>query len=113
MNNMSNMETRRDEFSFVLEGELTVEQMGQTVTVRPGGYVAKPRAIMHTFWYAGAEPVRFVEIIAPGEQDLIPSALPPYSLEISYFLTNGKRLFQFFHIRIAYRRQRPQGRALQ
>ncbi|MDX1689047.1 MAG: cupin domain-containing protein [Candidatus Promineifilaceae bacterium] len=59
--------SREDEFSFVLEGQLTVEQLGKTVTVGPGGYVAKPRDIMHAFWNAGAEPVRFVEIIAPGD----------------------------------------------
>lgn len=58
--------SREDEFSFILEGELTVEQLGQTVTVGPGSYVAKPRDILHAFWNAGAEPVRFVEIIAPG-----------------------------------------------
>ena len=66
--------SREDEFSFILEGELTVEQLGQTVTVGPGGYVAKPRDIMHAFWNAGAEPVRFV-------QDFIPSVSP--LLEIS------------------------------
>lgn len=59
--------SQEDEFSFILEGELTVEQLGQTVTVGPGGYVAKPRDIMHAFWNAGNEPVRFVEIIAPGD----------------------------------------------
>lgn len=59
--------SQEDEFSFILEGELTVEQLGQTVTVGPGGYLAKPRDIMHAFWNAGNEPVRFVEIIAPGD----------------------------------------------
>lgn len=58
--------SREDEISFVLEGELTVEQHEQIVTVGPGGYVVKPRDIMHAFWNAGPTPVRFVEIIAPG-----------------------------------------------
>lgn len=64
------LHSREDEVSFVVEGELTVEQDGQTVTVGPGAYVVKPRNIMHTFWNAGSGPVRFVEIIAPG--DLVP-----------------------------------------
>lgn len=57
---------REDETSFVLEGELTVEQEGEVVTAGPGGYVMKPRGIFHTFWNAGIERVRFVEIITPG-----------------------------------------------
>ena len=75
--------SREDEFSFILEGELTVEQLGQTVTVGPGGYVAKPRDIMHAFWNAGSGPVRFVEIIAPGD-------FAAYFYELDELLKSGQ-----------------------
>ena len=58
--------TREDETSYVLEGELTVEQEDEVVTAGPGAYIMKPRGIFHTFWNAGKERVRFVEIITPG-----------------------------------------------
>lgn len=75
--------TREDEISFVVEGELTVEQDGQTITAGPGAYVIKPRQIMHTFWNAGTEPVRFVEIIAPGD-------LEPYFDELDALFKSGQ-----------------------
>ncbi len=46
---------------------MTVQQLGQTVTVEPGGYVVKPRNTLHTFWNAGSNSLRILEIIAPGE----------------------------------------------
>src|SRR5215210_3462295 len=57
---------REDETSYVLEGKLTVEQEGEVTTAGPGAYIMKPRGIFHTFWNAGTERVRFVEIITPG-----------------------------------------------
>lgn len=76
---------REDETSYVLSGELTVRVGGETVTVGPGGIVVKPRGVVHTFWNAGAEPVRFVEVITPGGfesyfeelADLVPQDGPP------------------------------------
>ena len=57
---------REDECSYVLEGTLTVWREGAVTVVGPGGVVAKPRGEWHTFWNAGAGPVRFLEVIAPG-----------------------------------------------
>jgi quercetin dioxygenase-like cupin family protein len=58
--------TREDEISYVLEGELTVQQGDQRDTAGLGGTIVKPRGIFHAFWNGGAVPVRFLEIIAPG-----------------------------------------------
>jgi quercetin dioxygenase-like cupin family protein len=58
--------SREDEISYVLEGELTVQQGEHLDTAGVGGTIVKPRQIFHAFWNAGEMPVRFVEIIAPG-----------------------------------------------
>lgn len=55
-----------DEISHVLSGQLVVLQDGQTSTAGPGETIIKPRGVMHTFWNPGDEPVRFLEVIAPG-----------------------------------------------
>lgn len=76
---------REDETSCVLEGELTVQVGEECVVVRAGGVVLKPRGIFHTFWNAGAAPVRFLEVISPGGfeeyfvelRELIPADDPP------------------------------------
>ena len=57
---------REDEYSYVLEGRLWAQIGDRVVEAGPGEMVAKPRGIPHAFWNAGAEPVRFLEIIAPG-----------------------------------------------
>jgi quercetin dioxygenase-like cupin family protein len=54
-----------DEVSYVLEGGLTVWRAGAVTIARPGAVVTKPRGEWHTFWNAGPEPVRFLEIISP------------------------------------------------
>ncbi len=55
-----------DEYSVVLEGELTV-LLGDAVHVaRVGDVVRKPRGEWHTFWNAADAPCRFLEIITPG-----------------------------------------------
>lgn len=57
---------REDEYSFVLEGELTAK-VGDTLLIAgPRELIAKPRGIPHAFWNAGPEPVRFLEMICPG-----------------------------------------------
>jgi quercetin dioxygenase-like cupin family protein len=58
--------SREDEISYVLEGELTVQQGHRRDTAGVGGTIVKPRGVFHAFWNAGATPVRFLEIIAPG-----------------------------------------------
>lgn len=55
-----------DELSFVLRGELTVREGATVSTVGAGDAAAKERGVWHTFWNGGEEPVRFLEVIAPG-----------------------------------------------
>jgi mannose-6-phosphate isomerase-like protein (cupin superfamily) len=58
--------THEDEYSFVLEGRLGA-LLGETVVyAHPGELVFKPRHQWHTFWNAGDEPCRILEIISPG-----------------------------------------------
>jgi quercetin dioxygenase-like cupin family protein len=55
-----------DEYSFVLEGEVGVQIGEQEFTATPGTYILKPRGIPHTFWNAGEQPARIIEIISPA-----------------------------------------------
>jgi mannose-6-phosphate isomerase-like protein (cupin superfamily) len=55
-----------DEYSFVLAGRLGAQLGSEVVEAGPGELVRKPRGQEHTFWNAGDEPLRFLEIIAPG-----------------------------------------------
>jgi quercetin dioxygenase-like cupin family protein len=61
------MHTREDEISIILEGEITVWEEGKTTVVKAGEIVVKKRNILHTFWNAASTPLRFLEIIAPGD----------------------------------------------
>jgi quercetin dioxygenase-like cupin family protein len=58
--------SREDEISYVLEGSLTVQQRDAVETAGPGATIFKPRGVFHAFWNPGTEPVRFLEVIAPG-----------------------------------------------
>ena len=58
--------SREDECSFVLEGELTCEVGGELVVAPAGSYVVKLRAVPHALCNAGTQPVRVLEILAPG-----------------------------------------------
>jgi len=58
--------TREDEYSFVLEGRMGGLLGDEVVEAGPGDLVFKPRNEWHTFWNAGGEPCRILEIIAPA-----------------------------------------------
>jgi len=58
--------TREDEYSFVLEGRMGGLLGDEVVEAGPGELVFKPRNEWHTFWNAGDEPCRILEIIAPA-----------------------------------------------
>jgi quercetin dioxygenase-like cupin family protein len=58
--------TREDEYSYVLEGHIGALLGDEVVTASPGDLVFKPRNQWHTFWNAGDEPARILEIIAPA-----------------------------------------------
>jgi mannose-6-phosphate isomerase-like protein (cupin superfamily) len=58
--------TREDEYSFVLEGRMGALLGDEVVEAGPGDLVHKPRNQWHTFWNAGDEPCRILEIISPA-----------------------------------------------
>ena len=61
--------TREDEYSYVLEGTLGALLGDDVVEAGPGTWVFKPRNQWHTFWNAGEEPARILEIICPAGFD--------------------------------------------
>jgi len=58
--------SREDEYSFVLEGRMGALLGDDVVEAGPGDLVYKPRGQWHTFWNAGDEPARILEIISPA-----------------------------------------------
>ncbi|HEV7564232.1 MAG TPA: cupin domain-containing protein [Solirubrobacterales bacterium] len=60
------LHTREDEYSIVIEGRMGALLGDEVVEAGPGDLVFKPRNQWHTFWNAGEEPCRILEIIAPA-----------------------------------------------
>src|SRR6476661_447811 len=60
------LHTREDEYSYVLEGKMGALLGDEVVTAEAGDLVFKPRNQWHTFWNAGDEPCRILEILAPA-----------------------------------------------
>ncbi len=60
------LHTREDEYSFVLQGRMGALLGDDVVEAGPGDLVFKPRNQWHTFWNAGDEPCRILEIISPA-----------------------------------------------
>ena len=58
--------TREDEYSYVLEGRVGALLGDDVVVGGPGDLIFKPRNQWHTFWNAGDEPARLLEIISPA-----------------------------------------------
>jgi len=58
--------SREDEYSFVLEGRMGALLGDDVVYADAGDFAFKPRDQWHTFWNAGDEPCRILEIICPG-----------------------------------------------
>jgi mannose-6-phosphate isomerase-like protein (cupin superfamily) len=58
--------TREDEYSYVLEGRMGALLGDEVVEAGPGDLVFKPRNQWHTFWNAGDEPCRILELISPA-----------------------------------------------
>jgi mannose-6-phosphate isomerase-like protein (cupin superfamily) len=57
---------REDEYSYVLEGRMGALLGDEVVYAEAGDLVFKPRNQWHTFWNAGDEPARILEIISPA-----------------------------------------------
>lgn len=58
--------TNEDEYSYILEGRLGLQLGEEVLEAGPGDLVFKPRGVQHTFWNAGDEPVRLLELISPA-----------------------------------------------
>jgi mannose-6-phosphate isomerase-like protein (cupin superfamily) len=58
--------SREDEYSFVIEGRMGAKLGDEVVYAEVGDFAFKPRGQWHTFWNAGDEPCRILEIISPG-----------------------------------------------
>jgi quercetin dioxygenase-like cupin family protein len=56
--------SREDEYSFVLEGRVGALLGDEVVYGEPGDLIFKPRDQWHTFWNAGDEPARILEVIS-------------------------------------------------
>jgi mannose-6-phosphate isomerase-like protein (cupin superfamily) len=57
---------REDEYSYVVEGRMGALLGDVVLEAGVGDLVFKPRGEWHTFWNAGDEPCRILEIIAPA-----------------------------------------------
>ena len=55
-----------DEYSFVLEGRIGALLGDEVVYGNVGDLIFKPRGQWHTFWNAGDQPARILEIISPA-----------------------------------------------
>ena len=58
--------SREDEYSYVLAGRVGALLGDEVLIAGPGDLVFKPRNQWHTFWNAGDEPARILEIISPA-----------------------------------------------
>ena len=58
--------SREDEYSYVVEGRMGAILGDDVVYAEVGDFVFKPRNQWHTFWNAGDEPCRILEIISTG-----------------------------------------------
>lgn len=58
--------SREDEYSYVLEGRIGAIFEGHESIAQVGDLIRKPRGEWHTFWNAGDQPARILEIISPG-----------------------------------------------
>jgi quercetin dioxygenase-like cupin family protein len=57
---------REDEYTYVLEGKVGALLGDEVLVGEKGDLIFKPRNQWHTFWNAGDEPARILEIIAPA-----------------------------------------------
>ena len=57
---------REDEYSYVLEGRVGALLGDEVLVANAGDLIFKPRNQWHTFWNAGDEPARILEIISPA-----------------------------------------------
>lgn len=55
-----------DEWSYVLFGTIGARVGDDEFSATAGSWILKPRGVMHTFWNAGPDPARIIELLTPG-----------------------------------------------
>ena len=55
-----------DEWGYVLAGTIGARIGDEEISAPTGSWILKPRGRMHTFWNAGPEPARIIELLTPG-----------------------------------------------
>lgn len=73
-----------DEVARVLDGELTILIEDELFRVTTGGWHVRPRGKVHSFWNAGPQPVRFIEMYLPGGHEA-------YMLELAELLAKNQQ----------------------
>jgi mannose-6-phosphate isomerase-like protein (cupin superfamily) len=71
-----------DEYSYVTDGRVGAKLGDEVVFGEVGDLILKPRGQWHTFWNAGDEPARLLEIISPA-------GFERYFAEISEIVSAG------------------------
>jgi quercetin dioxygenase-like cupin family protein len=71
-----------DEYSYVTDGRVGAKLGDEVVFGEVGDLILKPRGQWHTFWNAGDEPARLLEIISPA-------GFERYFTEISEIVSAG------------------------
>lgn len=71
-----------DEFTYVLEGVLTVMNGEEVVELPANASLFKPRGCVHSFWNSGTTPARFYEVITPG-------GFETYFAELAQLMASG------------------------
>jgi uncharacterized cupin superfamily protein len=66
---LSHIHCRRDEASYILEGEPTVRIGAWSVAAQAGSFVLVPRGVAHRPANPGPQPARFLRIFSPGGMD--------------------------------------------
>src|SRR4028118_1105349 len=69
------LHANEDEYSYVLEGRMGAQLGNEVVYAEKGHLVFKPRNQWHTFWNAGDEVCRILEIISPGGLEHVSAAV--------------------------------------
>jgi mannose-6-phosphate isomerase-like protein (cupin superfamily) len=59
--------SNEDEISYILSGQMGIQEGEEIAMLEAGECAVKGRGVWHTFWNPGPEPLRFLEIITPGE----------------------------------------------
>lgn len=63
---MPHLHRETDEWSYVVSGRIGARIGDDEFTAEPGSWILKPRGLMHTFWNAGPEDGRIIELLTPG-----------------------------------------------